>query len=56
MSTDTSDTGNAFDETFSGEAVHVVDRGGHTERLDIETRTADPDWIDRELFSDLGEG
>jgi len=46
------DAVSAYDLAFSGRTTHVVDHVGHTEPFDVTTWSAEPDWVDRELFID----
>jgi SAM-dependent methyltransferase len=42
----------AYDLAFSGRTTHVVDHVGRSEPFDVTTWSAEPDWVDRELFID----
>jgi SAM-dependent methyltransferase len=42
----------AYDAAFAGTSTEVVDPGGRSEPFDVEMWSAEPDWVDRELFID----
>ncbi len=42
----------AYDEAFSGKAAHVVDHVGQARPFEVGQWSAEPDWVDRELFID----
>ncbi|MET0929719.1 MAG: SAM-dependent methyltransferase [Aeromicrobium sp.] len=46
------DAVSAYDLAFSGRTTHVVDHVGRSEPFDVTTWSAEPDWVDRELFID----
>ena len=46
------DAVSAYDLAFSGRLTQVVDHVGRVEPFDVATWSAEPDWVDRELFID----
>ena len=46
------DAVSAYDAAFTGKSTQVVDQGGRSEPFDVEMWSAEPDWVDRELFID----
>lgn len=46
------DAVSAYDAAFSGKIAHVIDHVGRAEPFDVALWSAEPDWVDRELFID----
>lgn len=46
------DAVSAYDAAFSGKSTQVVGQGGRSEPFDVAMWSAEPDWVDRELFID----
>lgn len=44
------DAVSAYDAAFSGKQTQVVDHIGRCEQFDVASWSAEPDWVDRELF------
>jgi SAM-dependent methyltransferase len=46
------DAVSAYDAAFTGTSTQVVDEGGRSAPFDVGIWSAEPDWVDRELFID----